>query len=446
VPLALEGGNYREVGLASMIVDTEFDSGTLRGAESDVELLLDERYERLGWRLLTVRMSDADIDEFIARAGTLPSVVAAPSKGYVWTMATNDPYWQGQNDAGLALLDLAQPWRLSTGAGVGVAVIDTGVNEIPDLSGKIAVQRNFIDLGSPSVAFDTDGHGTRVAAVIAAHSNNGTGVAGVAPGAHIAAVKACYPDARFPEPICDRNALENALLWVLSEALDGGVQVVNLSTTGQLTDAMRSALAGLDELGVAVVVAAGNDGNDTLSGLAASPDVNTVVGTLPDGSPHPLSNSGSEADVAAPYQTYSIDHINAPAYSEDTSFSAPVISGVLALYQSNTLIEMYRHTYWRDHGFSGWSPELGYGAPTGQELYESLYGRSCSVFDFDGSREIDVRDEQLMTFRYMTFIGHPYYDPKYDIEPSYDVDDGDIDIKDLARVFYRDGLHCPYGE
>jgi len=438
-----EGEHMRFTGLASAIVGSSFNTGTFRSAHPDVDLLFEGTADPLGNRLVYVRVPDSDIDAFVSRAGTLPGVIAGPGKAYVWHVATSDPYWQGQQDAGLSLSDLSKPWQLSTGSGVRIAIVDTGVNEISDLMGKIVAERNLVPGEPPDSAADDSGHGTSVAAVAAARADNAVGIAGVAPDAAIVAVRACYAVANGVAE-CAQPVLDLALGWVFAEAFNGSIHVVNLSVTGSapVTPVQAYYLSEIDQLGVAVVVAAGNDGNDTLSGLAASPDVTTVVGTLPDGSPHPLSNSGSEADVAAPYQTYSIDHNNAPVYSEGTSFSAPVISGVLALYRSAVFTDIYLrydwHRRWRDRSGAGWAPELGYGVPTGDYLYRTMYHFACATFDFDGDRWVDVRDEQLIAWRFNTWWQNPRYDPKYDVEPSY-TGDLDIDIKDLQRVFGRDG-------
>lgn len=138
----------------------------------------------------------------------------------------NDPYYglqHGFSEIGAAA---AQQW--SRGDGVTVAIIDTGVaTSHPDLDGRIAVSRNFID--EDRKAFQSDRHGTEVAGIIGADANNGLGIVGIAPGVRLQVYKACEPaHPQGMEAVCNSFTLARAL----GAAVDGHAQIVNLSLGG----------------------------------------------------------------------------------------------------------------------------------------------------------------------------------------------------------------------
>jgi len=140
------------------------------------------------------------------------------------TAAFNDPYAKLQTS--LDALDLAEAHRWSTGAGVRVAVIDTGVNTAhPDLKGRVAARRNFVD--RDMARFERDLHGTEVAGLIAAVANNGEGIVGIAPQAQILAFKACW-HGESGAALCNSFTLAQALVAAESANAD----IVNLSLTG----------------------------------------------------------------------------------------------------------------------------------------------------------------------------------------------------------------------
>ena len=138
----------------------------------------------------------------------------------------NDPYASLQivlRDLGVAK---AQQW--SRGAGMRIAVIDTGMDfEHPDLAGQIIARRNFVD--ADDAAFRLDRHGTAVAGVIAAVADNHIGIVGIAPDARLIALKACWQSARPAEPsVCNSFTLAQAL----GSAIDLQADIVNLSLAG----------------------------------------------------------------------------------------------------------------------------------------------------------------------------------------------------------------------
>ncbi|MGH8170845.1 MAG: S8 family peptidase, partial [Steroidobacteraceae bacterium] len=125
-------------------------------------------------------------------------------------------------------LDVPQAHRLSQGAAVTIAVVDTGVDyNHPDLRGRIIERRDFT--ASDGVDFASDRHGTQIAGVIAATPDGGLGLLGVAPASRLIALKACWPLQQNPaEAACNSFTLAQALQAAITDRAD----IVNLSLAG----------------------------------------------------------------------------------------------------------------------------------------------------------------------------------------------------------------------
>jgi hypothetical protein len=138
----------------------------------------------------------------------------------------NDPYANLQQSLVQMGVPDAQQW--SRGAGVRLAIIDTGVDVAhPDLHGRVAAERNFVD--SDDAAFKSDQHGTAVAGVITAVANNRIGIAGIAPEVTLLAYKACWkPEHATGSAVCNTFTLAQAL----AAAVDAKANVINLSLAG----------------------------------------------------------------------------------------------------------------------------------------------------------------------------------------------------------------------
>jgi subtilisin family serine protease len=244
----------------------------------------------------------------LAGVGLLAATaVAAPAAA-----ATNDPLRDQQ--WGLDQINAEEAWATTTGSGVVVAVVDSGVDlGHPDLRGQLVQGATFIDCepscgngdwkGPDGVGNDYDEHGTHVAGIIAAATDNGEGIAGTAPDARIMPIKALEEGAGSFEDIA------NGIRW----AVDNGADVVNLSL-GALPGVQALTLTGLmaetaeaiayaDENGVLVVAAAGNE-TFPLCGTPAFDDgALCVTSTTKEETPSWFSNGGLKPDllsVAAP--------------------------------------------------------------------------------------------------------------------------------------------------
>lgn len=134
------------------------------------------------------------------------------------------------NDGLYPLQPSARFWHLSelhqrsTGHGVRVAIIDSGIDDNhPDLTGQVKIKENFID-NNPYVS---EFHGTAVAGVIAAKADNGMGIVGVAPNVNLMALRACWEISEH-DTQCNSFTLGKALNFAILHK----AQVINMSLTG----------------------------------------------------------------------------------------------------------------------------------------------------------------------------------------------------------------------
>ena len=190
----------------------------------------------------------------------LPALIwAAPAASE--EAGPNDPFFSQQ--WGLARVRASDAWASATGSGVTIAIVDSGVDlGHPDLAANVDLDRDvdFVDGKTDTDgAQDTTGHGTHVAGIAAAVTNNGVGIAGVAPRARIMAVRVLGPEE-------NRTA---RIAAGIRYAADHGAQVVNLSLSysppghiDSITGSMRpvhEAIAYALSKGAVVVASAGND-------------------------------------------------------------------------------------------------------------------------------------------------------------------------------------------
>jgi hypothetical protein len=340
-------GSYSEANEASYIIvtmtDAVFDE-LVQGERVDRESSLPPLYARflgnlartygmrrvadwplntLDARCLVFEVADvARRDATIAALNTERFVESAQrlngyrTSGEAPALAYNDPYRKMQTGLDVMQVDATHRW--ATGRGVRVAVIDTGVDtQHPDLSKRVVGIRNFVDRDAR--AFDADVHGTAVAGVIAAESNNAIGLVGVAPEADIIGLKACWQ--------VDRGASCNTftIAKALNFAIDQGVDVINLSLGGPADALLARLIAKALERNILVVGAvspdfpdgfpAAVDGVIAVANAAAMP-ANAVAAKL-------LSAPGNQILSARPQREYD--------FFTGSSFSTAHVAGVAAL-------------------------------------------------------------------------------------------------------------------
>ncbi|PZF88477.1 type VII secretion-associated serine protease mycosin, partial [Micromonospora deserti] len=256
---------------------------------------------------------------------------AAPRCGPAGASGPTETPWS------LRRLEPAAAWRLSRGAGVTVAVIDSGVSAThPVLKGQVRQGRDFSGLAQQQGQCDLVGHGTIVAGIIAGREGTGVPFSGIAPQAKILPIRV-LPDTRTTIDEALPGQIAAAIRW----AVDNGADVVNLSLVTldrpQLADAVRHALAE----GVVVVAAAGNrqeNQQDRPAYPAAYPGVIAVAGVDEQGGHVGSSVVGDYVDIAAPGLNIVGPAPGGEGYLAEpqggTSFAAAYVSGVVALVRA----------------------------------------------------------------------------------------------------------------
>jgi thermitase len=224
---------------------------------------------------------------------------------------------------GLAKIEAPEAWNVTTGSRqITIAVLDTGVDvDHPDLANKIISNMKFCNSATTD---DVYGHGTHVAGIIAAITNNGVGVAGLGYRCTIMNVK-----------VLDDSGM-GAYSWLVSGivwAADNGAKIINLSlgapyASSALEDAVNYAWG----KGVVVVAAAGNNGDTTPMYPAYYTNCVAVAATDLNDALASFSNYGDWVDVAAPgVSVYSTLKDNGYGYKSGTSQASPHVAGLAAL-------------------------------------------------------------------------------------------------------------------
>ena len=298
--------------------------------------------------------------------------VAKAAQASDQVVAPNDTlYPQQWNLHGTKGLAAPEAWKTTLGAGVTVAVIDSGIVKHPDLDANVLPGYDFIT--EPSIARDGNGrdsdptdqgnweeagvcdadseasesnwHGTHVAGSIAAIMNNKRGIVGVAPNSKILPVRALGMCGGYDSDIAD------AMVWAAGGTVEGvpansnPAQIINLSLGGEGTcpATYSKAIAEVNKRGAILVVAAGNDGQDTSKVAPANCGGSIVVGaTDQEGKRSDFSNYGKLVDVSAPGSSImsTVDLgttvSKGAGYTEydGTSMAAPQVAGVIALMKS----------------------------------------------------------------------------------------------------------------
>lgn len=226
------------------------------------------------------------------------------------------------------LVEILAAERVHTGAGVTVAVVDTGISSAhSDLAGRVTESVTFID--GTTDGEDDAGHGTHVAGTIAAVQDNGIGVVGVAPGANLMAVKVLDSSGSG-----SWSSVAAGITW----ATDNGADVINLSLGGTLGSAtLEAAVHYAFDHGVFVAVAAGNEGKAARLSYPAAYDDAVITVTAEDPATNRFpswSNYGiPPVDIAAPgVSICSTTMDGAYGLKSGTSMATPHVAGAAAVY------------------------------------------------------------------------------------------------------------------
>ncbi|MDM4721291.1 type VII secretion-associated serine protease mycosin [Micromonospora sp. WMMA1363] len=271
-----------------------------------------------------------------------------------------DEQWQ------IDSLNAATAWHTSTGSGVTVAVVDSGVDAAhPDLAGQVLPGLDLVAPAGSTVDPDPVGHGTTVAGLIAGRNDDSRGVVGLAPGARILPVRVLDAENRYDDALI----VAKGVRW----AVDNGARVINLSLGGRSdSPALAAALDYAFARDVVVVACTGNVATSTDSKVwypAREPGVVAVSGLERD-SENLWSGAitGHQTVLTAP-ATGLVGARPREGYwrVQGTSFAAPLVAATAALVRSRypqmsagDVVNRLMATA-RDIGPTGRDDRFGYG-------------------------------------------------------------------------------------
>lgn len=274
----------------------------------------------------------------------------------------NDPFVNSQYGlySGRQGINAFGGWDIERGNNsVIIAIVDTGVDYThQDLAGKVIKGYDFVNGDYDPI--DDNGHGTHVAGIAGALTNNGVGVAGVCQGCSILAVKVISADG------------SGANSWIangIANAVNLGANIINLSLGGlDNSSTIRLAVQQAAQQGALVVAASGNDGSGVPLYPAALPEVLAVGATTQSGDKASFSNYGNHLALAAPGEAiYSTLPNNRYDAWNGTSMASPHVAGLAGLLLSrnrnltNAQLRQIMIDSAQDLGTSGRDTYFGYG-------------------------------------------------------------------------------------
>ena len=273
----------------------------------------------LGVRCLVFSGDPAQRASIVAELASEPQVESAQPLNYFRTLAGpapgyDDPLSEMQHS--LAAMQIVESHRFATGAGVTVAVIDTGLDtRHRELRERVLGVRNFVD----REPMDSDIHGTAIAGVIAANANNGEGMVGIAPDAHLVGLKACWPEkASADHAWCSSFTLAKALNF----AIQHRVQVINLSLSGPPDPLLQRLVRTAQRRNIVVVGAVDRQNPDHFPGGVAGV-LGVTVNQNESKDPRFVGAPGVKVLSTLPNQDYD--------FYSGSSVAAGHVSGIAAL-------------------------------------------------------------------------------------------------------------------
>ena len=219
---------------------------------------------------------------------------------------------------------------IDPGSSATVAVLDTGVDASqPDLQGVVVPGTDIVD-GSGDGTTDPNGHGTEMAGIVAAATDNNVGIAGVGySGVNVMPVTVLGADGTG----LDSDVI-NGVVWATQHGAD--VILMSFSNPGY-SSALQSAINWAWSQGVVIVAAAGNDGTSTLNFPAGDKGVMGVGSTGIGDAPSMFSNTGADVFIAAPGEDIlTTDAGGGYSSVTGTSASAAAVAGAAALLKANS--------------------------------------------------------------------------------------------------------------
>lgn len=341
-------------------IDVTSSDASLRSTTNEVTVL---DHDGSGAPTVTKLRADSPeaAEELVETLDSQPGVVAAPTVRLRAFEGPATPEPLDPQQWNMPMVGAPAAWATTQGAGVVVAVIDTGVDGThPDLVNQVLPEIDLLPEVTPD-ALD-NAHGTAVASIVVG-ALNGVGMAGVAPQARILPVAALDPSG-----VGDSSTVARAII----AAADAGARVINLSLGGPDQDpVLDAACVYAYTKGAILVAAAGNSyfqGN-AVQYPAASPNVVAVAAVDSTGNPATFSNTGPHIDLAAPGQDVVVAAPGGTYMTDSgTSFAAPHVAASIALVAAANpalnaaqIVSVTQLTAQDDASGNGRDDQLGYG-------------------------------------------------------------------------------------
>ncbi|MFQ6036513.1 MAG: S8 family serine peptidase [Sedimentisphaerales bacterium] len=230
---------------------------------------------------------------------------------------------------GVDRIDAELVWPANTGAGVDVAILDTGIDyDHPDLVNNIAGGVNFVGWwwvdGSTNKYYwnDRNGHGSHNAGIVAA-ANNNIGIVGVAPAANLWAVRVLGDNG---------SGYISDIIQGLEWCVDNSIEVASMSFGGDYSESLKKACDAAYAAGVLLVAAAGNEYGGAVIYPAAYNSVIAVSAIDDANNIADFSSAGQEIELSAPGVNINSTYKNGGyALGSGTSMACPHVAGVAAL-------------------------------------------------------------------------------------------------------------------
>jgi len=377
-----DGQTREDVKKGEVIVVLQEGIDSTQWAEDHDVFILDQTEQTMVVRDLT-----REAEEMIVQWEANPTVVYM-EPNYTYEKQTDDPRKDiifAQEDLmqadlpndelydfyqwNLKQLNLESAWSQTKGKqGVPVAIIDSGIDpEHHDLEERIVQGYNAFE--DNEAFFDDNGHGTHVAGIFGAVTNNESGIAGVTWNNPLLAVKVLDDEA-----IGDSFSIAKGIRW----ATDHGAKVINLSLGDEHnSEVMHEAIKYAYDRDVVLIAATGNEGVETPMFPAGYPEVLAVGSTNEKLERSFYSNYGKHTDVTAPGEHIPSTFIGDQyVMMSGTSMSSPHVAGVAALIRSQNedltneeVYERIRNTA-EDLGPKGFDHYYGYGIANASKALE----------------------------------------------------------------------------